>query len=455
MASAPFIKASNLDYVYGRGKLAKQILFDISVNIDAGEIVLVTGPSGSGKTTFLSLVGALRAAQSSQVAGRECCLTVLDTELCGATEPTLARVRRQIGFIFQSHNLLEALTASQNVEMALGLDSRLSQLDKEQRVREMLSAVGLDQRMHHYPAQLSGGQKQRVAIARALVNRPRLILADEPTASLDKESGRAVADLLKTLAKEQGCSVLLVTHDNRILDIADRILHLEDGKIMSFASAVLSNTQHMMDMLGMQHSKDNISQHVEELSEPEFSALLQQIAAEFKELLRVLDISNNKALLNLQGEMLQACARRIRSIMHAERVTLFMLDRQKGELWSRGIQRTDKDIGEIRISIETGIAGHVARTGTPMNVPDAYQEPLFNRTIDAKTGFRTRTILCMPLFAQDGKVFAVAQVLNKEGDMPFDAVDEKRFAEFTEALGIILESWWRLTQANAAPTPDA
>lgn len=199
--------------------------------IAPGEIVIMTGPSGSGKTTLLTLIGGLRSLQSGS-------LQFLGQELCGASSEQLVQVRRRIGYIFQAHNLHGSLTALQNVKMGLEVHPQYS-LDKMQILAaEILAQVGLGERLHYYPENLSGGQKQRVAIARALVSQPKLVLADEPTAALDSKSGRDVVNLMQQLAKEQGCTILLVTHDNRILDIADRIVHMEDGRLVRNASAI-------------------------------------------------------------------------------------------------------------------------------------------------------------------------------------------------------------------------
>jgi putative ABC transport system ATP-binding protein len=220
------IQISHLDHAYGKGQLRKPTLIDINLTMTQGEIVILTGPSGSGKTTLLSLIGALRSPQSGS-------LQILGEELLGANTPKQQRVRSQIGFIFQSHNLLECLTAWENVNMALKLHSGLSAAAREQRCLEFLEAVGLGERVDYYPDNLSGGQKQRVAIARALVSHPKIILADEPTAALDKQAGRDVVEIMQKLAREQGSTILLVTHDNRILDIADRLIHMEDGRLVS------------------------------------------------------------------------------------------------------------------------------------------------------------------------------------------------------------------------------
>ncbi|MEQ8467637.1 DevA family ABC transporter ATP-binding protein [Coleofasciculus sp. E1-EBD-02] len=224
MTNKPVIYIHQLNHYFGTGKLRKQVLFDINLEIFAGEIVIMTGPSGSGKTTLLTLLGGLRSAQSGS-------LNVLGQELCQASQNILVQARRHNGYIFQAHNLHGSLTALENVQMGLEVHGIFSKSERHRRAAEMLKQVGLEERINYYPADLSGGQKQRVAIARALVSRPQIVLADEPTAALDKKSGRDVVDIMHDLAKQQGCTILLVTHDNRILDIADRIIYMEDGRL--------------------------------------------------------------------------------------------------------------------------------------------------------------------------------------------------------------------------------
>jgi putative ABC transport system ATP-binding protein len=225
-----------LNHYYGRGSLRKQILFNINLEVYPGEIVIMTGPSGSGKTTLLSLIGGLRSVQEGS-------LKFLGAELFGANQSKLVQIRRNIGYIFQAHNLLGFLTARQNVQMAVELNPGISQSAAIAKSERMLGAVGLQDRINYFPESLSGGQKQRVAIARALVNQPPLILADEPTAALDKQSGRDVVEVMQRLAKEQGTAILLVTHDNRILDIADRIIEMEDGVLIRDARNITRSSE--------------------------------------------------------------------------------------------------------------------------------------------------------------------------------------------------------------------
>ena len=220
----PAIQIQNLNFYFGEGDLRFQVLKHIDLTIARGEIVIMTGPSGSGKTTLLTLIGGLRKAEEGSI-------RIFGEELAGSSEATRMAARRQIGFIFQQHNLMDALTALQNVCLTLELHNGLSETERQARGAAMLKAVGLEHRIHYKPQQLSGGQRQRVSIARALVGNPKLILADEPTASLDKKNGQEAVEILQRLAREQGCTILLVTHDYRILDMADRVVTLEDGII--------------------------------------------------------------------------------------------------------------------------------------------------------------------------------------------------------------------------------
>lgn len=223
----PSIQVRQLNHYYGSGDLRKQVLFDNNLTVYPGEIIIMTGPSGSGKTTLLTLIGTLRSVQEGE-------LWLLNQPLHQASDRQRMEMRRQIGFIFQAHNLFESLSATQNVRMSLELvEPSGNRRDQTMRCKEMLEAVGLGQRTGHKPKQLSGGQKQRVAIARGLVHNPRLVLADEPTAALDEHSGRTVVELLRKRAKEDGTTVIMVTHDNRILDVADRIVNMIDGHIRS------------------------------------------------------------------------------------------------------------------------------------------------------------------------------------------------------------------------------
>lgn len=222
---SPAVETTGLSYFYGAGSLRKQILCELSFSVRQGEIVILTGPSGSGKTTLLSLLGGLRTVQHGK-------LSILGQDLSDASAAQLYIARREMGFIFQASNLHRSLTVLQNVAMGLEVQGKTTRPEREQRARNTLEHIGMAAHISKFAAELSGGQKQRVAIARALVHRPKLVLADEPTAALDKHTGREVVDLMKALAHEQNTTIILVTHDNRILDVADRILNMEDGRLV-------------------------------------------------------------------------------------------------------------------------------------------------------------------------------------------------------------------------------
>lgn len=219
------IRAAGLTKVYGDGTTAFRALSNADLEIRSGELTLLMGPSGSGKTTLLSILGCILRASSGS-------LEVLGEQVEKLPEKELPRIRREaIGFVFQGFNLFPALTAMENV--ALALDVRgIGGAKAEERAAELIREVGLEQKSNSYPADLSGGQKQRVAIARALAGDPPILLADEPTAALDSTSGKNVIELLQRLAREHGRAVVMVTHDPRVLSYGDRIIHLEDGRIV-------------------------------------------------------------------------------------------------------------------------------------------------------------------------------------------------------------------------------
>lgn len=441
MSSSSPIMIEGLSHYYGRGALRKQILFDITTQVDAGEIIIVTGPSGSGKTTLLTLVGALRSAQEGSI-------RVLGEELCGAKPAVLERVRRRIGFIFQQHNLVESLSALRNVELGLGVTGRYKGSALRQRAEEMLEAVGLGQRMGHRPEQMSGGQRQRVAIARALVSEPAMLLADEPTASLDKESGREVVDRMKTLAREHGTTILLVTHDNRILDIADRIVHLEDGRLSTFTEAVIKDNQRMMSTLAASHGKRSFAEQIAAMDENGFQQALEELTTESQRFLEATELARDMAFRSMLKEGLESFTIKTSRLLDVERASLFLVDRETDEL----VLRVAEDLpaeGEIRFPIGQGIAGTVAASGKAERVDDAYADPRFNREVDRQSGFRTRSILCLPVTNRRGEVFAVAQLLNRRDGMPFDTDDERHFARFIESLGVILETLESISAVSA------
>jgi putative ABC transport system ATP-binding protein len=423
------------------GAETRRVLDGITLEVSPGEIVIMTGPSGSGKTTLLSLIGALRSTQDGS-------LRVLGRELKGASRGDLLEVRRRIGYIFQAHNLLDSLSARRNVEMSLVHQPACPDQEMAGRASAMLCAVGLEAHLEKHPAQLSGGQRQRVAIARALVGEPRIVLADEPTASLDKESGRQVVQLIHDLARRNGCAVLLVTHDNRILDVADRVVHMEDGRLSSFTAAVTTNAQRMLEALALNTRKGDLVQRVGDMPLASFSALLEQVTAESEQLLRVLSLSQSHAIESMLDQVLDAFTSKIGRLLSADKATLFVVDAASSELW----WKSGDDHLEIRVPLAAGIAGFVARTGQTKNVPDAYAEPLFNRRVDEETGYRTRSLLAIPIVNAAGGVFAVLQLLNKTSGEPFGEADERLSRELTGRLGVILETWtsMRHTQRDVA-----
>ena len=223
MQQDPIVDVRGLNHWFGVDAARRQALYDISLGLERGSFTILMGPSGSGKTTLLTLIGCLRAVQDGSV-------RLLSQELNGASEAQLVAMRRRLGFIFQAHNLLPFLTAAENVSLVLDLAGWAPEKGKE-RAKELLDYLEVGHRAPVKPALLSGGEAQRVAIARALANRPRIILADEPTAALDSKRAQLVMDLLRKLAAEQEACILTVTHDEKIFDRFDRLIHLRDGKL--------------------------------------------------------------------------------------------------------------------------------------------------------------------------------------------------------------------------------
>ena len=433
MTGEALIVAEGVSYHYGAGALKKQILFDVSARIVAGEIVILTGPSGSGKTTLLTLMGALRATQTGR-------LRVLGQELHGATEATLVRVRREIGFIFQAHNLIDALVVRDNVLVGLR-GTPVSRREADRRAREALDSVGLADRIDHHPDELSGGQKQRVAIARALVGRPRIILADEPTASLDRQSGRDVVDRLHDLARRHGTAVVLVTHDNRILDVADRIIHLEEGRLSSFSEAVHASTQRLLSTLARSGRGTMLAQQVADMPPGQFARFLEDLTSEASHLLDVMQLGTDEAFEVLLSQLLEVLTAKVGQLLDADRVSLLLADEARDELWSLVAQPEGGKPIAFRIPASTGVAGHVYRTGETANVEDVYQHPLFNADVDRQTGYRTRSMLCVPVTDATDRPFAVMTLLNKKGAPRFDERDERAMHDLRRSIGVVLRTW--------------
>ncbi|MGD9544748.1 MAG: ABC transporter ATP-binding protein [Methylocystis sp.] len=240
--SRAVISASGVSHSFDTGPTPVTVLRDIDLEVNAGELLMLVGPSGSGKTTLLHILGRLLSPTSGVV-------TLYGADTQSLAEEELAALRlKYFGFVFQSYNLFPVLTATENVMVMLDLLGTPRQIARD-RARELLKSVGLGQRLDSYPSQLSSGQRQRVAIARALAGDPKILMADEPTAALDSESGLRAMELLQLLAHQQERAVVIVTHDPRILHFADRVIHLEDGQIAERSGRAQGSSSHAMGVL--------------------------------------------------------------------------------------------------------------------------------------------------------------------------------------------------------------
>ncbi len=420
-SQAPVISMRDVNHYYGAGALRRRVLFDLTCDIWPGEIVIMTGPSGSGKTTVLTLAGALRSVQHGS-------MKILGEELNGARTNSLVRIRENIGFIFQQHNLLDGLTALQNVELALGVKSLRR---KEARVKSsaILQAVGLGDRMVDYPSRLSGGQRQRVAIARALVRRPKIILADEPTAALDKQSGRDVVELLRQLARRDGCAVLLVTHDNRILDTADRLMQLEDGRLGSFEAATSPHATHLLTALACMPDSRDLQTLLNCMNEREFLEVLKGLGAECEQFLNVLDMGDRDSIRLLLRNLLDLVFGKISILLAAQGAALLAI--RKGGL------QTVLTHGDIN-SIRPDVAERAAARGEIVNV------------FGDDEGRGVDSILCVPIRGRNHRCHGIAQLVNKRGGGGFTAADERTFWDFSGPLGLLLESCERISPQGPA-----
>ncbi len=390
---SPILSLRDVSYSYPSAGGRKQVLRNVSADVWPGEIVLMVGPSGAGKTTMLTLAGALRSVESGS-------LITLQRELSGATPDELIQVRKRIGFIFQRHNLLESLSVVDNVHTALQPLNYPYEEAREACVA-MLQAVGLGAYINSRPANLSGGQQQRVAIARALVRKPELVLADEPTASLDSASGREIVELLRQLARAQGCTIVLVTHDNRILDLADRSLRLEDGVLSTYASAVTADSAHMLTALSAFRDSEELTWFWSNMDAGQFLDALRKLRVEAMQFLNVMDFGVDDSLAGWVDELLRSVLGKIAAILDAAYASI----RSAAEPQFR----------EIALSV-----------GSPQDTPP----------------------LTMEIRDRDAVLIGVAEFRAAATGVAFTEANERRLRDFDKVLGLLLEMCIR-TKAGA------
>jgi adenylate cyclase len=251
-----------------------------------------------------------------------------------------------------------------------------------------------------------------------------------------------VVERIKVLAKEKGTTILLVTHDNRILDIADRIVHLEDGRLSTFTDAVIEDNRRMMQTLADHRKKQPLDDMVAALDEQGFKQLLKEITTDSQRFQEATALANDVAFKSMLSQGLFAFTRKLGQILNADRASLFIVEQDSLVL---RVAEDLEEMGVVRIPLGSGIAGAVALSGEAIRIDDAYADPRFNQNVDKQTGYRTSSILSLPVKDHNGRVFAVAQLLNRKDGQPFDQGDERRFAEFIQSIGVILETLEGLT----------
>jgi putative ABC transport system ATP-binding protein len=399
----PVVIVRGVNHHLGMGSLRRQILFDISAEIAPGELVTVMGPSGSGKTTLLTLIGALRTLTDVS-------LRVFGTELRDASQAQITRIRRRLGFVFQHHHLIESLTACKNVEVGLGA-SGLSRDERRRRAIAMLEGVGLQDHVHSYPNQLSGGQCQRVAVSRALVRDPELILADEPTASLDKQSGREIVELLRRLARQRGCSVIMVTHDPRILDVADRLMYLEDGRLSSFSAITSAHSVHLLTALRPLAEGAQLSPFIAKMGQADFIDMMRSVGAESEQFLNVLDFGGLEEMAVLFPLLTRVALDRVRSQVEARAARIWAGD---GSAAPRCICASPSTSGQANPVVMEAL-----RAAEPRHDGDT---------------------LCIPLETRDCQTYGLMEF----DGVPSRALAERTFRDFVRPFGLLAQLTARL-----------
>jgi energy-coupling factor transporter ATP-binding protein EcfA2 len=319
-------------------------------------------------------------------------------------------IRQRLGFVFQHHHLLQSLTACQNVEMGLGA-SGLSRGERRRRAIAMLETVGLRDHAHSYPNQLSGGQCQRVAVCRALVRDPELVLADEPTASLDKQSGREIVELLRRLARERGCSVIMVTHDPRILDVADRLMYLEDGRLSSFSSITSAHSVHLLTALRPLAEGAQLTPFLNRLGSADFIDVLRSVGAETEQFLNVLDFGGPEEMSYFFPFLTAIALERMRTQVEARAARIWTGD---GSSAPRCVCASPSNPGQPKPVVIEAL-----RAGEPRHEGDT---------------------LCIPLETRDCQIFGTMEL---EG-VPSRELAERTFRDFQHPFGLLAQITCRL-----------
>jgi energy-coupling factor transporter ATP-binding protein EcfA2 len=338
----------------------------------------------------------------------------------------------------------------ENVQLGLQLDARWTPPTNEHRIAELLGSVGLDQYAERHPSEISGGQRQRVAIARALAVGPQILLADEPTASLDRDTGRQIVRLLEQLARQQGVTVLLVTHDTRILDVADRILALEDGRLSSFLSAVTEETRHLWGFLARDVRHSELVREMRGVEPAGFPRLLEQVTRETREFLSMVQVAQSETFHSILTQVLEAFARKAGEVVGGAQTRIYRVDPERSELVCAVADPHDSAASacpasacpaQRRVPIARGIAGRAAASGTPVHAAPAEADPHFAADTDLGTAQGVHHLLAVPLRDSLGRAFAVLELGRGAAAADFEPDAEQRLDALARGVSELLEAW--------------
>ncbi|MGK7878452.1 MAG: cyclic peptide export ABC transporter [Xenococcaceae cyanobacterium] len=393
----------------------------INLTLYPGELVFIVGGNGSGKSTLAKIITGLYSPEEGKIKFADQTVDDYNREW----------YRQHFSAIFADYYLFERLLGLDEQNLDSNAQAYLQELELEKKVQikeDKLSTIALSQ-----------GQKKRLALLNAYLEDRPIYLFDEWASDQDPIFKRVFYNRILLDLKRQGKTIVVISHDDRYFHLADRIFRLDYGKLSATQGELLLHVGNLMSVISETDESD-IKEKIQNLSLQEFSYFLEELNKEFEQIFTTIHLLNDRSLNDKIEIIIETISLKIALILQAEQVTFFVVDKENGRLWSKNARGPGGELINIEIPLNAGIAGYVATMGETVNIPDPYKDPRFNPQVDRNTGFRTRNILCLPIFNSQNEVFAVVQVLNKTGDKPFDSEEEQKFLELTQSLGMILET---------------